>query len=215
VAKVIRLFHPRWWGWPFLALLAVLWLFLGCATEVSFSGTELTPAQTSTSFALQDQFGQTVSTSSLRGKVVVLTFLYTSCPDICPLTTQTLGMAYNALGDDVKETAFVAITVDPERDTVEQVYRYSEQRAMLQKWAFLTGSREELEAVWRGYYVAAERETSKDSGAQISLEGYLVGHSPPVYLIDRGGKLRVVSTTPPLVPQPLVHDIRLLLKEGQ
>ena len=67
--------------------------------------------------------------------------------------------------------------------------------------------------MWRGYYVAAERETSEDAGAQISPGGYLVGHSTPVYLIDRDGKLRVVNAVPPLVPQPLVHDIRLLLDQ--
>ncbi len=211
----MRLFHHRWWGWPFLALAAALVVSLGCSAEASFSGTELTPAQTAASFALRDQFGQTVSLSSFNGKVVVLTFLYTSCPDICPLTTRTLGMAYDALGDDANETAFVAITVDPERDSVEQVYRYSEQQAMLHKWAFLTGSREELEPVWRGYYVAAERETSEHASAQISPGGYLVGHSAPVYLVDRGGKLRVLTDTPPLVPEPLVHDIRLLLKEDK
>ncbi|MDO8750112.1 MAG: SCO family protein [Dehalococcoidia bacterium] len=156
-----------------------------------------------------------MSLSSFKGKVVGLTFIYTSCPDACPLTTQTLGMAYDALEADVTKTAFLAITVDPERDTVEQVYRYSEQMGMLHKWAFLTGTRQELEAVWRNYHVAAEKETSHEASAQSVATEYLVGHSAPVYLIDREGKLRVVSATPPLVPQPLVHDIRLLLKEGR
>lgn len=200
-------------GWPFLAFAAALMLSVGCTAKASFSGTELTPAQTAATFTLRDQFGQPMPLSSFKGKVVILTFIYTSCPDVCPLTTQTLGMAYDALGADVAKTAFVAITVDPERDTVEQVYRYSEQKAMLHKWVFLTGSRQELEPVWRDYYVDAEKETSPEASVQVTAGGYLVGHSTPIYLIDRDGKLRVVSTTPPLVPQPLVHDIRLLLNE--
>ena len=186
-------------------------LSVGCMAKASFSGTELTPAQTAAPFTLRDQFGQPVSLSNLKGKVVILAFIYTNCPDVCPLTTQTLGMAYDALGADATKTAFVAITVDPERDTVEQVYRYSEQMGMLHKWAFLTGTRQEMEAVWRNYHVATEKETSHEASAQSAATEYLVGHSAPVYLIDHDGKLRVVSATPPLVPQPLVHDIRLLL----
>ena len=214
MAKVIRLLAHDRGSWPVLGLAAVLMLSLGCSASASFSGTVLNPPQTATSFTLQDQFGQQVSLASLKGKVVVMAFIYTNCPDVCPLTTQTLGMAYDALGDDVKSTFFVAITVDPERDTVEQVYRYSEQKGMLHKWSFLTGSRQELEPVWRAYYVDAEKEISPDAGVQTVPGEYVVGHSTPIYLIDRNGKLRVVSTTPPLVPQPLVHDIRLLLKQS-
>ncbi|MSQ21703.1 MAG: SCO family protein [Dehalococcoidia bacterium] len=214
VAKVMRLVSQRLRWWPILALASGLMFSSGCAAKASFIGTELTPAQVAAPFTLRDQFGQDLELSSLKGKVVVMAFLYTNCPDICPLTTRTLGKAYDALGEDVRETAFVAITVDPERDTVEQVYRYSEQMAMLHKWAFLTGSRQEMEPVWRDYYVAAEKESSHDASAQGAATGYLVGHSAPVYLIDRDGKLRVAFASLPLVPQPLVNDIRLLLNEG-
>ncbi len=203
----------RWW--PFLALAVGLMLSLGCAAKASFTGTELTPAQTAAPFTLRDQLGKPVSLASLKGKVVVLAFLYTNCPDVCPLTTRTLGKAYDALGEDVAQTSFVAITVDPERDSVEQVYRYSEDMGMLRKWSFLTGSRQELEPVWRAYYVAADQEIPHEVSGQSFPRDYLVGHSAPVYLIDRGGMLRVVFANPPLVPQPLVHDIRLLLKEGR
>lgn len=206
-----RFLHRQAWWAGIVG--ATLLLSLGCTARADFNGTELNPATPAALFTLQDQFGQLVSLSNLKGKVVVLAFIYTNCTDVCPLTTQTLGMAYDALGDDVKNTAFMAVTVDPERDTVQQAYSYSEQKGMLRKWSFLTGSRQELEPVWRDYYVDAEKETSQETSVPGPTGGYLVSHSAPVYLIDRDGVLRIVTTTPPLVAQPLVHDIQLLLKE--
>ena len=233
MTPVVCPFIPSGWFRPGLAFIAAgLFLVLGCSSESSFQGTELVAADPGSAFHLQDQFGGQVELADLAGKVVVLTFLYTHCPDVCPLTTDALRKAYDSLGQDASDTAFVAITVDPARDTVEQVYRYSEQRGMLDKWAFLTGSQEELAPVWRAYYIPAEREVvGTGSGAlgqldqhtaaeainteidtENSAAGYLVGHSAPVYLIDRAGRLRVVFTGLTLDPQPLVHDIRMLLK---
>ena len=194
----------------------VLLLAQGCTPEASFLGTELTSNDPTPSFHLQDQFGQSVDIADLRGKVVVLTFLYTNCLDICPLITETLRRAYDSLGKDAQGTAFVAISVDPSRDTVEQIYRYSKQKGMLDKWAFLTGSYEDLEPVWLEYYVAAEMETDAEAmttalGAEDTYVGYLVGHSAPVYLIDPTGRLRVVFTNLTLDPKPLLHDIWLLM----
>ncbi len=204
----------------------ILVLLTGCGTEVSFQGTELSPPQTASPFQLRDQFNQPLALEELKGSVVVLTFLYTRCPDVCPLMAETLRKAYDSLGDEASETAFVAITVDPARDTTEEARRYSEEKGMLDRWSYLTGTEEELEPVWRAYYVAAEPETitggaldtlSSETEAQavaneIGAGGYLVGHSTPVYLIDRSGMLRVLHTDLTLDPQPLVHDIRLLLK---
>ncbi len=211
-------------GLPIAALILVL--LIGCSAEMSFQGTELSPPQTASPFQINDQFNQPLALDDLKGSVVVLTFLYTRCPDVCPLMAETLRKAYDSLGDEASETAFVAISVDPARDTTEEVRRFSEEKGMVDRWSFLTGTEEELKPVWRAYYVAAEPETntggaldtlSGETEAQAVAEdigagGYLIGHSTPVYLIDRSGMLRVLHTNLTLDPQPLVHDIRLILK---
>ena len=205
-------------------------MLAGCSqTATSFMGTELTAREPAPEFTLLDQFGEETSLRDQRGNVVALTFLYTNCPDICPLTAHSLAKAHEALGEDAARVSIIAISVDPARDTPQQVYAYSQQRNMLDKWSFLTGSEEELSALWEAYYVAVER-TDNSGGAIESLgadlarealtssEGlsekaaYLVTHSAPVYLIDQDGTMRSVITDLTLDPEPLVHDIRLLLK---
>ena len=212
---------------PILAGVAsALLLATACSQAASFEGTELDPVRAATGFQLRDQFENRLSLSDLTGKVVVLTFLYTSCPDICPVITETLKRAHTQLGDDAQEVRIVAVSVDPERDTAEQAHRYSEEKGMLHKWAFLVGEEEELAPIWSAYYIAAQRQELEEGGgasdrlaskadphtdADITKLGYLVTHSSAAYLIDRQGRLRVLFTELSLDPEPLVHDIRLLL----
>ena len=211
---------------PTLSLLAGLGaLFLvasGCSQSSTFQGTEFNPVNQAPNFNLQDQFGKWVSSDEFTGKVVVLAFLYTGCPDVCSVVTETLRKTYEQLGEDTKQVQFVAISVDPERDTVEQVHRYSEQKGMLHKWAFLVGEEEELAATWASYYVAADRvKDERNSDVLESLSkggvrhdtdiGYLITHTNAVYLIDGDGRLRILFTDLSLDATPLVHDIRLLL----
>ena len=179
-------------------------------------------------FQLRDQFGETLSLSGLGGKVVVLTFLYTYCPDVCPVTTETLRQAHQLLGDAAAGVEIVAVTVDPERDTVDRVHEYSEQKGMLDRWRFLVGQREQVTAVWRDYWLdplqkggagVLDHDTGQPAqdggdlrGTTDSVESYLVDHTAPVFLIDAAGFRRVVFTSLSLDPEPLVHDIRLLLR---
>ena len=202
-------------------------LVAACSQAASFEGTGLNPVQMATGFQLHDQFESTVSLSDLTGKVVVLTFLYTNCPDICPVITETLKRAHEQLGDDADEVRIVAISVDPARDTAEQARGYSEHSGMLDRWAFLVGTEEELAPIWSAYYIAAQRQGLEKGGgaldqladeadshadADLAELGYLVTHSSAAYLIDRQGRLRVLFTELSLDPEPLVHDIRLLLR---
>ena len=191
-------------------------------------GTQLSGTDPAPSFQLQDQFGETVSLADYSGKVTVLTFLYTYCPDICPIVAGYLKSVHRMLDEQAADVAIVAITVDPERDTVERAYEYSERWGMVENWAFLVGDEEQLSRVWQAYYLAppavlhAVDEQSDDSGDETSQSGsvatlspeiaskYLVDHSAPVYLIDRKGLMRVLFTLP-FDPADLVHDIRLLL----
>ena len=190
-------------------------------------GTVLDSTDPAPGFELQDQHGQRVALSDYRGKVVVLTFLYTHCPDICPIVTSHLKTAYELLGDDADETAFVAVSVDPQRDTVERAYEYSDDWGMVDKWAFLVGDRERLEPIWSAYYIdPTSVQTGEDSAEPAQLPRprpgsvgalhqdialkYNAIHSAPVYLIDREGVMRVLFTLP-TDPEEVVHDIRVLL----
>ena len=229
---IARLLFPR--GVHVISLLVGVLtaaMLVGCSqTPASFMGTELTARDPAPGFTLFDQFGEETSLRDERGNVVALTFLYTNCPDICPLTAHSLAKAHEALGEDTARVSIIAISVDPDRDTPQQALAFSQQRNMLNKWSFLTGPEEELSLLWEAYYVAVERTDDSGSGAIESLgedlarealassEGlsekaaYLVTHSAPVYLIDQDGRMRSVITDLTLDPEPLVHDIRLLLK---
>ena len=191
-------------------------------------GTVLESSEPAPSFRLQDQFGRSVALGDYSGKVVALTFLYTYCLDICPIVAGHLQRTHQMLGDGAREVAFVAVSVDPVRDTVDAAYDYSQKWGMLHNWSFLVGDEERLSPVWKGYYIAptvddrvrsdALAEADVDRGEHGSVGAlrrdmaseYLVSHSAPVYLIDRAGLMRVIFTLP-FDPADLAHDIRLLL----
>ena len=137
--------------------------FIACSSPEMFRGTELTARAPATSFTLTNQFSRSVSLDDYRGKVVLLTFLYTNCPDICPLTASNIREAYELLESDAEEFAMVAISVDPERDTVEEALAFSQHWQMADRWDFLTGQRAELERIWRAYYIDPSVDSGSDS----------------------------------------------------
>ena len=178
-----------------------------CSGATAFQGTTLNP-DPAPPFRLQDQYGEHAALSDMSGKVVALTFLYTHCPDVCPIVTETLRRAYILLGDDASRVEFIAISVDPERDTVDRAYSYSQEREMLDKWRYLVGDRGELAPIWKAYWLDPVQDSSppqqdahgdgQDSppdgntgqGGPASPEAnsYLITHTTPVFLIDGDGK---------------------------
>ena len=137
-------------------------------------------------FALQDQDGATVTLRGLRGKVVVVSFLYTACPDICPMLTERLVEVQEAVRAQLGGRAgvvFLGITVDPERDTPEALRAYAEVHgaAAGEGWHFLTGPRPAVEAIARGYGVVVRR----------AGEGGEIEHTTLTSLVDPRGMLRV------------------------
>ena len=153
---------PR--GLPLLFAMSIsVAAFIACSSPETFRGTELTARAPATSFTLTNQFSRPVSLDDYRGKVVLLTFLYTNCPDICPLTTSNIREAYELLESDAEELAMVAVSVDPERDTVEEALAFSQHWRMTERWDFLTGQRAELERIWGAYYIDPSVDSSSDS----------------------------------------------------
>ena len=204
--------------WFVLATLAgiVAVVASACVSDEPLLGTVLQQPDHAPGFELRDQLDQPVRLSDYRGRVAVVTFLYTYCPDICPIVTSHLKQVHALLGDDADRVGIVAVSVDPERDTLEAAYAYSEKWGMLDDWAYLIGGEAELAPVWAAYYLdpSANQYSEAPSTPQGSIDtlaGYTVTHSAPVYLIDRDGDRRVLFTLP-FEPQDLVHDIRLLLR---
>jgi len=212
-------------------VLAVFLVLAGCATVTAteLRGTVLTAGDPAPTFRLTDQFGDSRTLSDYNdGKVVVLTFLYTYCRDICPIVTHRIRAMQGLLGDDLSEVSIVAVSVDPERDTTERALEYSRDWGMADKWAYLVGSQQELAPVWASYFVSSVLDEPPVAGeipAALEVpdlsgvdalrrdvaQRYSVSHQAPVYLIDMNGDLRVLHTLP-IDPDDVVHDIRQLLK---
>jgi protein SCO1/2 len=172
--------------------------------EPTFTGNVLDPPMPAVDFTLTDQYGQLFGLSDQRGKVVVLFFGYTSCPDVCPTTLGVWNRVYNELGEDAEQVRFVFVTVDPERDTLD---RLRDHLAIFSAdFVGLTGTAEELAAVYQAYGVYAEREELADSEL-----GYQITHTASAYVIDREGnwRLRHLFGTP---PEDVAHDLRQLLR---
>ncbi len=189
-------------------ILAILILIAGCAQQQGFKGVPLSPAKPAPDFTLTNQFGERVSLSDFRGRVVVISFLYTSCPTVCPAITQNFIRAMDELGDSVgRDVVFVAVSVDPERDTVERVREYSEKRGLLHRWQYLTGERAELEKVWKDYNIYVNVSWQDDYG------NYLVDHTATAIIVDKEGNLRLVYPGITWDPKNLAHDVKLLMRE--
>jgi protein SCO1/2 len=155
-------------------------------------------------FALASHQGGRVALHDLRGKVVAVAFIYTSCTDVCPLLTEKMAQVRDELGPDlVGSITFVSITVDPERDTLEVLKAYAEAfGADRGGWHFLTGE------------PAAVRDTARRYGVAVSArEGADVDHTLLTSLIDRHGTLRVQYLGYRFDPDEFRRDLMSLVNE--
>jgi cytochrome oxidase Cu insertion factor (SCO1/SenC/PrrC family) len=134
-------------------------------------------------FRLTDQHGQTVTLTSLRGKVVLLTFLDDTCTVDCPLIAQEFRAAGQMLGAQARHVELVAINYNPLYTQVSYIQAFNRQEglATVPNWLFLTGTRAQLEEVWRLYGAAP---------AQILPAGSMIGHGDYALVIDQSGHLR-------------------------
>jgi protein SCO1/2 len=186
-----------------LVLLLASWLAATSpvpAAAAALKAGAFEPPRPAPDFTLQGSDGSTLRLSRYRGKVVLLGFGFTTCPAVCPITLLTLAQALKQLGADAADVQVVYVTVDPKRDTAEQMKHYL--GAFDPSFVGGTGSEDELAAVRKEYGIAAEKQAAGDT--------YLYAHSSFVYLIDRDGMIRA------LMPygheaDDYVHDVRILL----
>ncbi|MGE5273097.1 MAG: SCO family protein [Verrucomicrobiota bacterium] len=164
-----------------------------------FVGPTLTHPAVPPDFALRDQRGRLVRLSGLRGKVVLLTFLYTHCPDVCPLTATNLNTALTRLGAARKDVRVLAVSVDPTGDTHRSVDAFIRTHRLRPQFHYLTGTSRTLRPVWRAYRVRAVPQ--RESG---------IDHTLYTLLIDPTGKARVLFDVQAR-PSAIAHDVRLVL----
>lgn len=194
----------------YLLFIMMAVIALGVLIEVvfrrpySFHGTTINPPLPLTDFALQTANEEVFRLSEQKGKIVLLFFGYTSCPDVCPTTLATFKQVYERLGDDAQKIKFVMITADPERDTPDKVAEYAAR--FNPEFIGLSGDITKREAIWKELGVFVEKQ---DSG---SAAGYLVSHTSSVYVLDQSGDL--IMTFPyGTSATDMVNDLTQLLKQ--
>ena len=135
-------------------------------------------------FSLTNQFGQRISLSAFRGKVVILAFTDSECTTVCPLTTQSMLAAKDLLGKAATQVQLLGIDANPAATKISDVMAYSRSHGMVNQWDFLTGTLPELKAVWKHYDI------------YVQITQGQVDHTPALYIIDaRGREQKVYLTT--------------------
>jgi cytochrome oxidase Cu insertion factor (SCO1/SenC/PrrC family) len=132
---------------------------------------------------LVNQFGQPMSLSQFRGKVVVLAFVDSECTTVCPLTTVSMTAARELLGAAGDQVQLLGVDANPAATAVSDVMAYSQAHAMVNQWDFLTGSLAQLRAVWRAYHI------------YVQIQAGQIDHTPALYVIDQRGREREIYLT--------------------
>ena len=180
------------------ALLSVLMALAGCAASASptgsLGGMQANPASSAAEMnpnldlgsslnslpapdiKLVNQFGQPMSLSQFRGKVVMLGFEDSECTTVCPLTTQSMLQAKQLLGPAGNQVQLLGVDANPDATSVADVLSYSRAHGMVNQWDFLTGSPAQLKSVWGAYHIAVQVEKGQ------------IDHTPALFVIDQQGR---------------------------
>ena len=163
----------------FLAML----LTASCDVAPHFSSTDISGGALGVDFALQDQQGKQRRLSAFKGKVVIVFFGYTQCPDVCPTTLTTLKETMLLLGKDAQQVQVILITLDPERDTQALLAEYIP--SFHPSFLGLRGNLAETEATARAFKVFYKKQPGTAPGS------YSIDHSTGTYVYDPQGRLRL------------------------
>jgi protein SCO1/2 len=164
----------------------------------------LSPATQAPPIALRNYLGQPVNIDQYRGKALLVTFLYTNCPDICPLITSNLRVAQNLMGaKTASKVQIIAVSVDPKGDTRKAVASFLARHEMTGRMQYLTGDAHELARVWKAWGVGSERDASQPQ---------FINHSGLIYGITASGK-RTTLYSASFKPADIAHDVPLLAED--
>ncbi|TEA76879.1 SCO family protein [Allopusillimonas ginsengisoli] len=175
----------------------------GCGDKTpEFIGSDISGSHLGKDMAMQDTSGALRTLADYKGKVKVIFFGFTQCPDVCPTAMAELSQVMTLLGDDASKTQVIMISVDPERDTPEVLKGYV--TAFNPEFVGLTGSPEQLAETaksFKAYYAKVKGATP---------DQYTMDHAASFYVLDQEGEARVlVSSNAPAAD--IAHDIRALL----
>jgi cytochrome oxidase Cu insertion factor (SCO1/SenC/PrrC family) len=134
-------------------------------------------------FTLRNQFGQSMSLSQFRGKVVVLGFEDSECTTVCPLTTEAMVLAKELLGSAGSDVQLLGVNANPQATAVSNVMAYSTAHGMVNQWDFLTGSLAQLKKTWKSYSI------------DVQIQQGQIDHTPALYVVDSSGTLQKVYLT--------------------
>lgn len=171
------------------------------ATSLAYKAeAALSPVTSAPPLALRNYLGEPVNIDQYRGKAVLVTFIYTHCPDVCPLITSNLRVAQNLLGANASKAQIIAVSVDPIGDTRKTVTKFLAQHEMTGRMQYLLGSAHELARVWKAWGVGSERDAKNPD---------FVEHSGLIYGITAKG-LRTTLYSATFKPADVAHDVPVL-----
>jgi protein SCO1/2 len=169
------------------------------AIHPGLQGLIIRPQKPAPPLALRNYSGQRVSLAAFRGRATLVTFVYTHCPDWCPLIVANLAAAQRQLGPRAQRVQIIAVTVDPRRDTPTAIRTFLGARGATGRMDYLIGTSKQLKPVWKAWDVAVIIDKNR----------LTTGHSDIVYGVTASGRIAVVYP-PNFTPAQIVHDVPVL-----
>lgn len=167
-----------------------------------FKGIDVTGGEMGGELRLTDHHGKPRSLADFRGKVVVISFGFTHCPDVCPTALSDLAATLKLMGEAAADVQVLFVTVDPRRDTPELLRQYVP--AFHPTFLGLHGDAAAVEKVKKDFHVYAQERPGK------TPDSYTIDHSAQIFVIDRRGQVRVLFP-PNTPPSAMANDLRLVL----
>lgn len=168
----------------------------------SFPGGDAVPAKPAPPIRLTDYRGREVDLAKLKGRPVLVAFLYTHCHDLCPLVAAKVHTTYSMLGPNVKRPVFLAVSVDPEHDTPASAAKFNREHRTTGEIDWLLGRRPELEAVWKAWNVEPHHNRKDPE---------VIEHSADIYGVGPDGEVHVLYP-PEFKPADLAKGISTLAR---
>jgi protein SCO1 len=189
-----------------LAVLALTGCQKASSDKPAFKGIDLTGAEYARQLNLADQDGRARSLADFKGKVLVVFFGYTQCPDVCPTTMAEVAEVKRSLGAEGDKVQGIFVTIDPERDTAALLKAYL--ASFDPSFVGLRGSEEQTKAAAKEFKVFYAKVPGK------TPDTYTMDHTAASFIFDTEGRVRVYARYG-AGAEPLAHDIRLLLSEAK
>lgn len=187
--------------WLFFGLLLTLAACNAAPNVTNFIGTDITGAEFGKPLALTNHHGKLTSINDFKGKVVIMFFGYTHCPDVCPTTMSDLRQTMKLLGKDADQVQVLFITVDPDRDTQEVLAQFVP--SFDKRFIGLRGSLQEVAENMGSYKIFASKVMSSGDSH------YTIDHSAGLYVFDKKGTARIYMSYGQK-PADIAHDIKQL-----